>query len=86
MTIGIKVRNFSLNKDKMEGTFDKRADGLGWGPGYEKKFEGVERNSIRYGKNYQKMAGICLKCDKCTGKKGTAGEHCSLPGNEACQK
>lgn len=35
----IKTRNFSLNKDKMEGTFDQ-GDGLGWAPGYEKKFEG----------------------------------------------
>ena len=80
----IKTRNFSLDKDKMEGTFDK-GDGLGWAPGYEKKFEGTVVNKIRYGKNFSRMKGFCLKCDKFTGKKGTTGEHCGLPSNEHCQ-
>ena len=80
----IKTRNFSLSKEKMEGTFDK-GDGLGWAPGYEKKFEGVGINKIKYGKNYSKMKGVCKKCDKFTDKTGV-GEHCSLPVNEHCQK
>ena len=79
-----KVRNFSLNKDKMEGTFDK-GDGLGWAPGYEKRFEGVGGNNIRYGKNYSQMKGHCLKCDCFTGETGTNGEQCSLPMNESCK-
>ncbi len=82
MTIGIKSRNFSPTK--CENTFEK--DGFGWAPGQEKKFEGTERNTVRFEKNYQRMKGICAKCDKFTGKKGTAGEHCSLPMNEGCQK
>lgn len=78
----IKSRNFSPTK--CEDTCEK--DGFGWAPGEEKKFEGTHTNSPRYGKNYQLMKGICRKCDKFTGKKGTAGEHCSLPANEHCQK
>lgn len=56
MTIGIKTRNFSLNKDKMEGTFDK-GDGLGWAPGYEKKFEGARTPEAtkKYSIGYDKI-------------------------------
>ena len=82
MTIGIKTRNFSPNKT--ERTFDKA--GFGWAPGYEKKFEGTGINRIRYGKNYSQMKRVCKKCDKFTGKEGTAGEHCRLPADEHCQK
>lgn len=80
----IKTRNFSLEKEKMEGTFDK-GDGLGWAPGYEKKFEGTQSNSARYTKNYSQMQGVCKKCDKHKGKPSTNGSHCSLPINEHCQ-
>lgn len=90
MTIGIKVRNFSLNKDKMEGTFDKRSDGLGWAPGYEHKFEGVGRegalDKVRYSKGYSRMKGFCLKCDKFDpNATGAQGQHCVLPETERCQ-
>jgi len=78
----IKSRNFSPTK--CENTFEK--DGFGWVPGQEKKFKGRGSNSIRYGKNFSRMQDTCLGCDKHTGKKGTAGEHCSLPVNEHCQK
>ena len=83
----IKSRNFSLDRKKMESTFDESPDGLGWGPGYEKKFEGLkkERNSIRYGKNYSLMMGVCKKCDKFTDQRDSNGGHCSLPINKACQ-
>ena len=77
----IKTRNFSPTK--CENTFEK--DGFGWAPGQEKRFKG-RLNSIRYGKNFARMQGGCRKCDKFTGKKGTTGEHCSLPINEHCQK
>jgi len=80
--ISIRSRNFTPNK--CEGTWEK--DGFGWAPGSEKKQEGVGINTIRYGKNFSRMKGYCLKCDKFTDKKGTAGEHCSLPVNEHCQK
>ncbi len=85
MTIAIKTRNFSLNKNKMEGTFDK-GDGLGWAPGYEKTFEGTGIDSVRYGKNYNRGIGICVKCDKFRGKESAVSEHCSLPAKERCQK
>lgn len=78
----LKSRNFSPTK--CENTFEK--DGFGWAPGQEKKFEGTVINRIRYGKNFSMMIGACRKCDKSTGEKGTAGEHCSLPANEHCQK
>jgi hypothetical protein len=78
----IKSRNFSPTKT--ENTFEK--DGFGWAPGQEKKFEGTHRNSPRYGKNYSRIFGTCRGCDKYTFKSGTAGEHCSLPANEHCQK
>ena len=89
----IKTRNFSLNKDKMEGTFDK-GDGLGWAPGYEKKFEGVGRGRpertlgrARYTKGHSRMKGDCLKCDKFNPKaKGATGQHCKLPEMMECQK
>ena len=76
----IKSRNFSPTK--CENTWEK--DGFGWAPGQEKKFEGTQSNSARFTKNYSLMKGDCEKCDKRTGKKGTAGEHCSLPANEHC--
>ena len=89
----IKTRNFSLDKNKMEGTFDK-GDGLGWAPGYEKKFEGVGRpgseralGRTRYSKGYSLMVGDCLKCDKLKpNAKGSAGKHCKLPETMECQK
>jgi len=80
----IKTRNFSPGKQ--EKTFEN--DGFGWAPGQEKKFEGTEqRDNIRYGKNYQRMRGVCKRCENYTGvKTGTKGEHCSLPLNEGCPK
>ena len=84
MVIGIKTHNFSLSRDKQEGTFDK-GDGLGWAPGYEAKSEGLGINTIRYGKNFSRMKGTCKKCDCFTGKNGTNGEHCSLPLSEGCK-
>ncbi len=83
MTIGIKTRTFSPNKT--ERTFDE-AGGFGWTPGNEKRFEGAQSNSARYTKNYSRMHGDCVKCGKFTDKPGTAGEHCSLPVNEHCEK
>jgi len=57
MAIAIKTRNFSLNKEKMEGEFPDREDGLGWGPGYGKKFEGsgINTASKQYSENYDKI-------------------------------
>jgi len=81
----IKSRNFTPNK--CEKTFE--ADGFGWAPGYEKKFEGSHKNSQRYGKNYSRMKGMCLKCDKYKPDvkvTGSGCEYCSLPENEHCQK
>ena len=77
----IKSRNFSPNKTEL--TYEQ--SGFGWAPGSEKKFEGTVIDRIRYRKNYSRMKGNCAKCDKLTDKKGTAGEHCSLPANENCQ-
>ncbi len=79
----VKSRNFST-AGRQEQSWEK--DGFGWNPNYVKKFEGMDINSTRYGKNFQRMKGICLKCDKFTDKNGTKGEHCGLPINEACQK
>ena len=81
MTIGIKTRNFSPNKTELDFN---QGGGLGWAPGQEKKFEGVGIDNIRYGKNYSRMDGTCLRCGKYKGNIGTAGEHCSLPANESC--
>ena len=53
----IKSRNFSPTK--CENTFEK--DGFGWAPGQEKRFEGVGINSVRYGKNFSMMKGVCKK-------------------------
>ena len=78
----IKSRNFSPTK--CENTFEK--DGFGWAPGQEKKFEGTVINRVRYGKNFSFMKGFCNKCDRFTGKEGTAGQHCSLQANEHCPK
>ena len=79
------IKNRRFRPDKCEDTFEKT--GFGWAPGMEKKFEGtgIKTNSARYSKNFSRMKGFCLKCDKYTDKKGTSGEHCSLPGNEQCQ-
>ena len=53
MTIGIKTRNFSPTKT--EKTFEQ--DGLGWAPGYEKKFEGMATPASikKYRDNYDKI-------------------------------
>ena len=51
----IKTRNFSLSKKKQNATFTDSPDGLGWGPGYAAKEEGVVVNSKRYRKNYDKI-------------------------------
>ncbi len=52
----IKSSNFSLDQQKMEGTYEERPDGLGWAPGYEMKSEGTRnRNSKRYTDNYGKV-------------------------------
>ncbi len=78
----IKSRNFSPTK--CEDTWEK--SGFGWAPGQEKRFVGVVKNSILYGKNYELMRGTCKKkCDKYTGEEGTNGEHCILPASEHCQ-
>ncbi|HDZ38206.1 MAG TPA: hypothetical protein ENH62_07970 [Marinobacter sp.] len=77
MTIGIKTRNFSPTKT--EKTFEQ--DGLGWAPGYEKKFEGVDIKKERYDKNYSRMVGTCDKCehfDKTVDK--ADGSHCKVQG------
>lgn len=57
MPIAIKTRNFSLDKDKMEGEFTERADGLGWGPGYGKRFKGSGTNtqSKKFQENFDKI-------------------------------
>jgi len=83
----IKTRNFSLSKEKQNGTFDK-GDGLGWAPGYEGVSEGtgVNTSSARYAKNYAQMQGLCEKCSKFNGTKSTDGSHCALPANERCEK
>lgn len=86
MVVAIRKRNFRLDHDKQHGTFDKSADGLGWGPEYVAKSEGVVVNRIRYAKNFQLMKKICLKCDRFTDSKGTVGEHCNLASNEGCDK
>lgn len=71
----IKTRAFSPNK--VEKTYD-HAGGLGWAPGYEKKFEGVEqRDNTRYEKNFALLKGICEKCGFfIKDATGTKGEHC----------
>ena len=79
----IKSRNFSPTKT--EGTYEK--DGFGWAPGQEKKFEGMGINKIKFGKGYSLAFGECQKgCSKFTGKTKVAGQHCSLPENEHCEK
>ena len=78
----IKSRNFSPKK--CEGTFEK--DGFGWAPGQEKKFEGMGINKIKFGKGYSLAFGDCQECSKFTGKVKVAGQHCSLPENEHCEK
>lgn len=78
----IKSRNFSPTK--CEKTWE--SDGVGLNPAYAKKFEGSHKNSPRYGKNYSKAFGRCVKCDKYTEVDGTNGEHCVLPINEHCQR
>ena len=35
-------------------------------------------------KNKARFYGMCKKCDKHTGGKGTNGEHCDQPVNEGC--
>ena len=79
--IGIKTRNFTANKTERNFV---EGGGLGWAPGQERKFEGTGINTIRYGKNHSKIFGTCKKCKQFTEKKGTAGEHCSLPRDKAC--
>ncbi len=79
----IKSRNFT---PKPVESWER--DGTGFNPDYVKRQGGsrVFLNSIRYGKNYSLMKGLCGKCDKNTDQDGTNGEHCMLPINEHCQK
>ena len=83
---GITIKNRNFSPTKCENTWER--DGIGLNPAYAKGFEGsrVFSSTIRYGKNFSFMKGICKKCDKNTGKTGTNGEQCSLPNNEHCQK
>ena len=53
--VAIKTNNFSLSSEKRNATFDTSPDGLGWGPGYVAKREGVVINSEKYRKNYDKI-------------------------------
>lgn len=84
MTIAIKTNNFSLSREKQEGTWEK--DGLGWNPDYAAKSEGLQTpaDRIRYGKGYSMMKGFCKKCDHNNGSKQTGGGHCNLPANKEC--
>jgi len=79
----IKSRNFSPTK--CEGTYDH--GGLGWAPGYEKRFEGTEVDKTRYDKNYARMMGQCDTCpefDKTATK--ADGSHCKLGKGVPCQE
>ena len=51
----IKTNNFSYNKQRQNATFDESPDGLGWGPGYTAKTEGVVVNTEKYRENYDKI-------------------------------
>jgi hypothetical protein len=79
----VKSRNFSLTKEKQNGTCDN-GNVVGWMPGYEAKSEGVGFKTARYDKNYARMQGTCKDCTKFTGKKGTNGEHCDQPVDKGC--
>ena len=85
---GILIKNSNPHdfRPKPVGSWEK--DGTGFNPAYIKEVEGsrVFSNSVRYGKNYSLMKGLCGKCDKNTDKDGTNGEHCALPVNEHCQR
>jgi hypothetical protein len=84
MSVCIKSRNFTPNKTEL--TFEQ-GGGLGWAPGYEKQFRGIEtKTTPLYGKNYSRAFGQCKVCSKFTGKTGTNGEHCGLPENMECEK
>jgi hypothetical protein len=55
--VAIKTTNFSYNKARQNATFDTSPDGLGWGPGYVAKREGlgVDTNSKQYQDNFDKI-------------------------------
>lgn len=77
----IKSRNFSPTK--CEGTCEN--GGLGWAPGYEKKFEGMGIDPERYGKNFERMMGNCDKCrqfDKSVTR--ADGSHCKQGKGVPC--
>ena len=50
-----KTNNFTLDHNKQNATFDTSPDGLGWGPGYVAKSRGVDVNSEKYRKNFDKI-------------------------------
>lgn len=52
-----KTNNFSLSHKKRNATFDTSPDGLGWGPDYVAKHEGlgINTNSKRYQENFDKI-------------------------------
>ena len=84
MTIGIKTRNFSATK--CEKTFDG-PDGLGFAPGYEKRFEGTDIDKQRFDKNYCRMKGICKRCEQFDKTADKAdGSHCKLGKGVKCLK
>ena len=54
MPIAIKNRAFSLDKQKLNGTFRGPND-LGWAPGYESKHEGYGIDKKKFDKNFDKI-------------------------------
>ena len=50
-----KTTNFSVNRAKQDATFDTSPSGLGWGPEYVAKREGVVVNTKRYRENFDKI-------------------------------
>jgi hypothetical protein len=81
MGIGIKIKNSkpqSEVRDKCERDWHQ-GGGLGFRPGTTKKFEGMGEgyaDKIRYAKGYQRMKGICAKCEFYKGKAAKQGKHC----------
>ncbi len=83
MAVAAKNKNY-VNKGELDY---HEGGGVGWHPDYVKKFEGTGIDPERYGKNYERMAGTCKKCehfDKANDK--TDGSHCKLGKGVKCQK
>lgn len=79
----IKSRNFSPTK--CEDTCEN--GGLGWAPGYEKKFEGMDIKKERYDKMFNRLKMLCDKCklfDKTVDR--ADGSHCKLGKGVKCPK